>query len=113
LTLQPRKLPAVQIQLPQLSVQENRNLAAHAGRLQGACGCAVSGFFMSATVVTMLLWYFASGHRFSDITLQHVLSLTGSIALAALCGKTLGLLWARWQLLALAASMHGRIVRGK
>jgi ABC-type proline/glycine betaine transport system permease subunit len=60
---------------------------------------------MSLTIAMMLVTFFLSGNHFSDITLQHALLLTGSTVLAGLCGKLLGLLWARWRLLRLAARL--------
>jgi hypothetical protein len=51
-----------------------------------------------------------SGNRFSDITLLQVLSFVGIAVLASFVGKLVGLSWARWRLLRLAAGVHTLIV---
>lgn len=109
--MQPRNLPAVQFQLQEFSGEQNRNFSALAGGFQRACGCASGGFFMSVTVVAIIVSYFVSGNHLSNINLPHVLSFVGITVLATLCGKLLGLFWARWRLLRLATSMHNMIVR--
>lgn len=106
-----RNLPAVQFQLQEFSSEQNQSFSALAGGFQKACGCASSGFFMSVTVVAVVVSYLTSGHHFSDITLQQILSLVGIAVLAALSGKLLGLFWARWRLLRLATSVRNMIVR--
>jgi hypothetical protein len=105
-----RNLPAVQFQLQEFSREKNQSFSALARNYQKACGCASSGFFMSVAVVAFIVSYFVSGTHLSDINLSHVLSFAGITALAALCGKLLGLFWARWRLLRLAASVHNMIV---
>jgi len=109
-TLQAKKLPYVQVRVPGFTAVENVNLSVRASHLQQACGCGTSGLFMSTTLVAMLLVFFGGGHGFADITAMHVVSLVGGMVAAALCGKTTGLLWARWQLLTMAAQIHDRIV---
>lgn len=106
-----RNLPAVQFQLREFSSEQNQSFSALARSFQNACGCASSGFFMSATVVAIVAYYFASGNHLSDINFSHVLSLVGITVLAALSGKLLGLFWARWRLSRLATSVHNMIVR--
>jgi hypothetical protein len=68
---------------------------------------------MSAAVVAMVVSYFTSGNHLSSINLPHVLSFVGITVVAALSGKLLGLLWARWRLLRLANMAHNMIVRAK
>jgi hypothetical protein len=109
-TLQPRKLPTIEVRISEFSPTENLNLSARAAQLQNACGCGTSGMFMSATLVSLMLSYFIRGNGFADMTLSHFLALIACMVLAALCGKTLGLLLARWQMLELAAGMRDRIV---
>jgi hypothetical protein len=110
-TILPTRLASVEIRLPHMSSAENENLSARAHHLQRACGCGISGLFMSITIVFMLVSYFGAGSEFSDITIPDLLSFLGSTALAALCGKTLGLLWARWQLLTLEARLRRSMAR--
>lgn len=105
-TLWSRNLPAVLVQFPEFSTEKNQNLAALASGFQKACGCSSSGFFMSATIVTMVSAFFISGNHLFNITFQHILLLVGYTVVAALCGKFLGLFWARWRLFRLAAGMR-------
>lgn len=105
-----RNLPAPLFQLPGLSHEQNQSISALANSYQKACGCASGGFFMSATVVATVASFFVSGRHLTNITLTHVVVLVGITALAALSGKLVGLLWARWRLLRLAASIHDTVV---
>jgi branched-subunit amino acid transport protein len=106
-----RNLPVVQFQLQEFSFGQNQSFSALASSFQKACGCGSGSFLMSFTVVAVVVSYFVSGNRLSNINLRHVLSFVGITVLAALAGKLLGLLWARWRLLRLAASVHNMIVR--
>nr|WP_281723027.1 hypothetical protein [Nitrosomonas nitrosa] len=99
-------LPAVQVRLQQYSAEQNQNYTNIALELQKTCGCTSSGFFMSINIVAMMISFFISGNNFYDITLKHALLLTGYTVLAGLCGKLLGLLWARWRLLRLATMLY-------
>lgn len=105
-----RNLPAVLFQLPELSYEQNRSLSALAGGYQKACGCTSGSFFMSVTVVALIVSYFVSGGHLSGLHLTHVVSLVGLTSLAALSGKLLGLLWARWQLVRLATHLYDTLV---
>ena len=106
-----RNLPAVQFQLQEFSCEQNHSFSALASNFQKACGCASGGFFMSVTVVAFIVSYFESGNHLSNINLLNILSFVGITVLATLCGKLLGLFWARWRLLRLAASVYNMIVR--
>ncbi len=105
-------LPAVQFQLQEFSSEQNQSFSALAGSFQKACGCGSGSFFMSVVVVATVISYFVSGNLLSNISLTHVLTFVGITVLAALFGKLLGLLWARWRLLRLATSVHNMIVGG-
>ena len=109
-TLWARDLPVVQFQIRQVSSEQNDSFSALAGSLQKACGCGISGFFMTAAIVTMVVSFFVSGNHFSSITLLQGLSFVGITVLASLFGKLFGLFWARWRLLGLATSVHTKIV---
>ena len=106
-----RNLPTVQFQFQEFSYEQNQSFAALTSNFQKACGCASGGFFMSVAVVAILVSYFVSGNHLSNVNLPHVLSFVGITVLATLCGKLLGLFWARWRLLRLATSVHNTIVR--
>lgn len=103
-----RNLPAVMFQLPDLSFERNRSMSALAKSYQKACGCTSGSFFMSATIVGIVVSYFVSGSHLADINLTHVVFRLGIIVLATLFGKFLGLLWARWRLLRLATACTTR-----
>ena len=109
--IQPRNLPAAQFQLQEFSLEQNQSLSALASSFQKACGCGSGSFVMSVTVVAIIVSYFVSGNHLSNINLRQVLSFVGITVIAALTGKLLGLLWARWRLLRLATSVHNMIVR--
>ena len=106
-----RNLPAVQFQLPEFSLEQNQTFSALASSFQKACGCESGSFVMSVTVVAIVVSYFVSGNHLSNINLRQVLSFVGITVIAALAGKLLGLLWARWGLLRLATRVHNMIVR--
>jgi len=106
-----RNLPTVQFQLQEFSCEQNQSFSALESDFRKACGCASGGFFMSVSVVAIIVSYFESGNHLSNIKLLNILSFVGITVLATLCGKLLGLLWARWRLLRLAASVHNMIVR--
>lgn len=106
-----RNLPAVQFQLQEFSFEQNQSFSALASSFRQACGCGSGSFLMSVTVVAILVSYFVSGNHLSNINLPKVLSFVCITVLAALSGKLLGLLWARWRLIRLATSVHNMIVR--
>ena len=106
-------LPIVKFQLQEFSFEENRSLSALARRFQKACGCASSGFFMSVTVVALIVSYLVAGNHLSNVSLADFLTFIGITAIATLSGKLLGLLWARGRLLMLASNMHDKIIRAK
>ena len=106
-----RNLPAVQFQLQEFSFEQNQSFSSLANGFRQACGCGSGSFLMSVTVVAILVSYFVSGNHLSNINLRKVLSFVGITVFAALSGKLLGLLWARWRLLRLATSVHNKIVR--
>lgn len=107
--LRPSRLPVVSIELPQIPPERARSLSALANGYRAECGCGASGFFMSIAVVSGVLSFFLSGHSLSGVGAGDLLSLAGVTVLAALAGKLAGLLWARWRLLRIAASLRGAI----
>ena len=104
-------LPTVLFQLPELSSEQNRSTSALADSYHKACGCTSGSFFMSATVMALIVSYFVSGGHLSDINLTHVISFVAITTLGALSGKLLGLVWARWRLLNLATNIYAKVVR--
>jgi hypothetical protein len=104
-------LPTVQLQLPELPSDLNQSMSALANEYQKECGCTSGSFFMSFTVVALIVSYFLSGGHLSGINLTHVISLVVITVFSTLSGKLLGLLWARWRLLKLATNLHATVVR--
>ena len=102
-------LPPVQFQLQDFSAEQNATFSELAADFQKACGCGSGSFLMSAAAVTMLVLFFVSGNGIYDISLRNGFSFVGVAILAALCGKLLGLLWARWRLLRLAGNLRRAI----
>jgi hypothetical protein len=105
--------PDVEFQLAALSAEQNRNYTRLANQFLHACGCASSGFFMSAAVVGMLGTYFGAGRGLSDLHITTLLTFFGGFVLAALFGKFLGLLAARWRLLQLASQIYDVIAKAQ
>jgi hypothetical protein len=104
-------LPTVQFLLPGFSDLQNRSMSALAHDYRMECGCTSGSFFMSVTIIALLVSYFSSGGHFSGIHLAQVGSFLGITILSSLTGKLLGLLWARWQLLKLALSIYDQAVK--
>jgi hypothetical protein len=100
----------VQFELPWLAEQENQNLSLLARELRNACGCASGGLLTSITFVACAASHFRSGKGVRDIGLAEAGSLLTSMVTAALVGKLLGLLWARWRLWRLATHARNRTV---
>lgn len=92
--MQPRSLPTVQFHFQEFSNEQNQSFSALANMFQKECGCAISGFLMSVTVMTIVVSYFVSGHHLSDIAFSYLLWFVAVIAFAALSGKLFGLFWA-------------------
>jgi hypothetical protein len=104
-------LPAVRFELPELSSDQNRTFSVLCNRLQKACGCASGGLFMSVAAVVLAAGVFIGGDGLSDVDLMLALRSVGTLIVATAVGKLLGLLWARWRLLVLAARVHDLAVR--
>lgn len=107
--VQPRNLSNVQFELRELSDEQNRSVSALANGWRTACGCASGSFLMSVTVVSLIANHFVSGGHFVDIGMRQVGTLVGMAIIAALVGKLIGLLWARWRLLRLATKTRVRM----
>ena len=104
-------LPAALFQFPEFSDLQNRSMTALARSYQKECGCTSGSFFMSVTVMILLVFYFGSGGHLSGITFTQAGTFLGITVLCSLFGKLLGLFWARWRLLKLATDAYNRPVR--
>ena len=110
-TLWRHDLPPLQLDFVELSAEHNRSLSGIANSLRTACGCAVSGLFMSVTVVVSLGVHVARGRGLVDVGLAGLTACAGLTVLAALLGKGVASLWARWRLLRLPALVHEAVAR--
>lgn len=95
-------LPVVQLRMDGLSASRNRSFTTLAAEYRDACGCATGGLFMGAATIVAVAGYFIAGHRLSEISFGRLGLLLGIVVGAALSGKLLGLLIARWRLIRLA-----------
>jgi len=98
-----------ELQLPQLSAHENKELSIRINTLISECGCKVGGLAMSIMCCSSICYYFISGGRLNEIGISQVGSLLAYTALGALAGKTIALAHARWKLIRLANNIHRRI----
>ena len=110
-TVLPHRLPRVRFELSMFPDEVNESISALANGWRDACGCASGGFFMTISVVSSIWFYFSSGGRFTDLSLQHVGVLVGVFVLATAVGKALGLIWARFRLLQQARRLTSKLRR--
>lgn len=92
--------------LSELTEPENQNLNNLVKEYNNACGCQSGSFLMSITFFATIAWFFLSGGEFNAVGYKEILSLLGITLLAALFGKLLGLLAARWKLIKLADQLQ-------
>ncbi len=102
-------LPDVWFQFSEFSDLQNRSMSTLANNYKMECGCTVGSYIMSITVIAIIVSFFISGGRLSNIHLTHIFHFVAITILGALFGKILGLLWARWQLLRLAINISRNI----
>lgn len=103
------RLPAVRFNLEALSEDQNQSFSVRAQSFRIACGCKSGSLVTSVAVAALIIYFFASGNRLSDISVLKVLVLAATTVFAAVAGKVLGLFWARWRSLRLAAALHNTI----
>ena len=108
-TLWSRDLPVVTFHIDGLPAPHNLSLTARARELRGACGCASSGFLMTAAVVYLAVAWLTSDSPSTMPTLSRALAGVGWILLAGGVGKIAGIFWARWRLLQLASGLQAAL----
>lgn len=104
-----KDLVTYNLKLPELSPDENQMTGNQINRYNNACGCETGSLFMSLTLISTVAAYFISGGKFSTITFSQVLWGAGITLFAALAGKGIGLLFARWKLIKLSDSLEERL----
>lgn len=97
------------LKLPEFSPDENQTISNQINKYNNACGCETGSLFMSLTLIITIAGYFISGGKFSAITLYQVLWGAGITLFAALVGKGIGLLFARWKLIKLSDGLVERL----
>lgn len=97
------------LELPELSPDENQMIGNQINRYNNACGCETGSLFMSLTLISIVAAYFISGGKFSTITFSQVIWGAGITLVAALAGKGIGLIFARWKLIKLSESLAQRL----
>lgn len=100
-----RRAPVIELQLPELAVEQNRGFTLLAAGYQRACGCAAGRVFMTLAVAGMI-GYLVTRHRIVDLELWHGAAVAAGATVAAVTGKLTGLLWARLRLLMLVTAVH-------
>ena len=97
------------INLRELSAAENQQVSDLIKTYNNECGCKTGSFFMSLVFTITVISYFLTGGRFSLIEFKHILWLVGITLIAALTGKLVGLLQARWKLIKLSNEINARV----
>lgn len=93
-----KRLPPVELRLPELALEQNRCFSMVATGYQEACGCVAGRVFLIFAVIGMI-GYLVTRHRVVDLELRHGAALLAIAVLAAITGKLIGLLWARLRLM--------------
>jgi hypothetical protein len=60
-------------------------------------------------LLVLLISFFISDIKFSELTVSQLLSSAGIVLLAALIGKTIGALQAKWHLMQISRSIQKRL----
>jgi hypothetical protein len=95
--------------LSELSFYENLKVTTEVDYYNTICGTRLGSILMKFTFLVIVISFFFSDIKFSDLTLYQVLSNMGIVVLAALIGKTIGVLQAKWNLIQIARSIQKRL----
>jgi hypothetical protein len=95
--------------LSELSFYENLKVTTEVDYYNTICGTRLGSILMKFTFLVIVISFFLSDVKFSDLTLYQVLSNMGIVVLAALIGKTIGLLQAKWNLIQISRSIQKRL----
>ncbi len=95
--------------LSELSFYENLKVTTEVDYYNTICGSKLGSILMKFTFLTILVSFFISSDKFSEITVNQLLYSIGITLLAALIGKTIGKLHARWNLIQLSKSIEKRL----
>jgi hypothetical protein len=95
--------------LSELSFYENLKVTTEVDYYNTICGTRLGSILMKFTFLVVLFSFFISDVKLSEITTYQVLSNAGVILLAALIGKTIGLIQAKWHLIQISRSIQKRL----
>jgi hypothetical protein len=95
--------------LSELSFYENLKVTTEVDYYNTICGTRLGSILMKFTFLVIVIDFFLSDIKFSELTLYQVLSNMGIVVLAALIGKTIGLLQAKWNLIQISRSIQKRL----
>ena len=88
-----------EFRLQGLTEPQNKQLSILFNNYAHECGCNTGAFVMSAVFSILIVYYFLiAGQTFGDITWHHLIWLFISLISAAIIGKILGLLHARFKM---------------
>jgi hypothetical protein len=95
--------------LSELSFYENLKVTTEVDYYNTICGTRLGSILMKFTFLVIVISFFISDIKFSDITSYQLLSNAGIVLLAALIGKTIGMLQAKWHLIQISRSIQKRL----
>jgi hypothetical protein len=95
--------------LSELSFYENLKVTTEVDYYNTICGTRLGSILMKFTFLIVLASFFISDVKFSEITFYQLLSSIGIVLLAALIGKTIGMLQAKWNLIQISRSIQRRL----
>jgi hypothetical protein len=95
--------------LSELSFYENLKVTTEVDYYNTICGTKLGSILMKSTLLVLLISFFISDIKFSELTVSQLLSSAGIVLLAALIGKTIGALQAKWHLMQISRSIQKRL----
>jgi hypothetical protein len=95
--------------LSELSFYENLKVTTEVDYYNTICGTRLGSILMKFTFLVIVISFFISDIKFSDLTTYQLLSNMGIVLLAALIGKTIGMLQAKWHLTQISRSIQKRL----
>lgn len=95
--------------LSELSFYENLKVTTEVDYYTTICGTKLGSILMKFTLLVMVASFFISNVKFSELTTYQLLSSLGIVLFAALVGKTIGIVQAKWNLLQISRSIQKRL----
>jgi hypothetical protein len=95
--------------LSELSFYENLKVTTEVDYYNTICGTRLGSILMKFTFLVMVISFLISDVKFSELTPYQVLLSMGVVLLAALIGKTIGILQSKWNLIQISRSIQRRL----